>query len=195
MAKPATPLRRFLTRLLVVCPLLAGIAFFVNMYRQNTTADPFTAIASAFGAGLLTFITLSLLASPVAEALGTVFSWLLFSTSSVNTPKPQYGHAEVLEKQDAYEEAIEEYRTVARLFRRDAKPYLEMIRIAVVRLRDPDRAQALYREGMQKLRGRAARQTLVRMYPAILSEVSGGRRPPIHLKESARPSPTVTDNQ
>jgi hypothetical protein len=75
----------------------------------------------------------------------------------------------------------------------EVKPYIEMMNIAVRYMKDPDRARAIYRRGISRLKSSKDRETLKRMYDAISTRddepqwVQKQRRRRLSVKKYRRP--------
>jgi tetratricopeptide (TPR) repeat protein len=84
-------------------------------------------------------------------------------------PRPIYGIPEALAARGKYAEAEAEYEKIIQEFPGEVKPHIDLINIAVTRLKDAELAERLYRRGMETLKEPAARETLTRMYEGISS--------------------------
>ncbi len=71
-----------------------------------------------------------------------------------------------------YEEAIAGFERIAQDYPDEVKPYIEMIDIAIVNLKDPERANALYRRGILFLKKNEDKEVLARMYGAIRTRLN-----------------------
>jgi len=54
----------------------------------------------------------------------------------------------------------------------EVKPYIEMIDIAIVNLKDPDRANAIYQRGLSLLSKEDDKAVLARMYGAMRTRLN-----------------------
>ena len=63
-----------------------------------------------------------------------------------------------------YEEAMAGMEEIAEKYPQETRPYITMIEIAIVDLKDPKRASAIYDRGMSILKKRGDRHALTQMY-------------------------------
>ena len=66
-----------------------------------------------------------------------------------------------------YEEAIAGFDRIAADYPDEVKPYIEMINISIVNLKDPDRANEIFQRGVSILRKDRDKEVLATMYGAI----------------------------
>ncbi len=64
------------------------------------------------------------------------------------------------------------FEKIAETYPDEVQPYIHMIDIAIVNLKDPDRANAIYRRGISSLRRDEAKGELARMYSAIRTRLN-----------------------
>ncbi|MDX1680145.1 MAG: hypothetical protein R3242_05370 [Akkermansiaceae bacterium] len=89
-----------------------------------------------------------MLAPPIARGLVEwAYDRLTYSEKYRHAP-PMYGRPQSLRKSRRYEEAMKAYEEIAEDYPDELKPYLEMIDIALSDLKDPDRAELIYRRGV-----------------------------------------------
>ena len=110
---------------------------------------------------------------------------LLFSPGRRFTkPQPIYSIPEAKVKQGRHEEAWSLYEEIIEKHPERLKPYVKMIDIAIVHLKDWERATAIYQRGMAALPKQKDRETLTKLYKAmstrLQSELGGDslRSPP-----------------
>ena len=70
-----------------------------------------------------------------------------------------------------YEEAMAGFETIAEEYPDEVKPYIAMIDISIVNLKDPERAKAIFQRGVSAMKKRDDREALARMYSAIRSRL------------------------
>ena len=71
-----------------------------------------------------------------------------------------------------YEEAISGFEEIAQEYPKETKPYIEMIDIAIRNLKDPERANAIYRRGLAVLKRDKDREVLAIMYSATRTRLN-----------------------
>jgi tetratricopeptide (TPR) repeat protein len=91
--------------------------------------------------------------------------------------EPIYSAARTLANRGKYTEAIAEYESIMEEFPEVAKPYIEIINIALMKLHDQSIAETYYTRGMKMLQRQGERDVLRHMYGAIQSRLNrrGGR--------------------
>lgn len=119
-----------------------------------------------FGAMLLGAILLGpILSTWFAEPVGRLF----FPEERYDQVQPLYSVAEAKVAKEAFEEAMTFYAHIAEQHPKDLKPYVDRIRICVVHLHDPARAERVLQEGREALHDPESRERLEAMYQAISS--------------------------
>ncbi len=98
-----------------------------------------------------------------------------FRTSSSRLP--DYQEPRALEARGRYEEAMAVYRKIAAEYPGELKPWVEMMRIALLGLGDRGRFRRVYRRGLESLEKRTDRELLDREYDRVASmaDRSAGR--------------------
>ncbi len=114
-----------------------------------------------------------LVAWDVTNYFAQFFGRLLYPKCEIEH-HPLYSIAQALAAKGKYVEAEKEYEKIIQEFPNEAKPHLDLIRIAAVRLNDAELAEKLYLRGMQLLKDADARQTLTRMYAETRSQLTTG---------------------
>lgn len=105
-----------------------------------------------------------ILAFPVAELLAEPASGLFYPGGTPEKPPPMYSIPESKRARGLYEEAMDGMEEIVRKFPGEVRPYITMIEIAIVDLKDPERASAVYDRGMAALSRTADRHALTQMY-------------------------------
>jgi hypothetical protein len=82
-------------------------------------------------------------------------------------PAPMYGIPESKRAKGRYEEAIADYERIAAEYPGELRPYVGMIEIAIVNLRDPQRAARVFERGVAALEDPDARDALARVYSGV----------------------------
>lgn len=143
-------------------------------------ATPFLVLAVSFaGKGTLAILTpfclvavAVILAPPLARLFAEPASGLFYPAGHFDRPPPVYSIPESKRAKGLYEEAIAGFEKIAEEYPDEVKPYVEMIDIAIVCLKDPGRANAIYQRGMSKLCKDDAKEVLARMYSAIRTRLN-----------------------
>ena len=101
---------------------------------------------------------------------------------------PLYGWPAALAARGHFEEAMTAYEDLLRKHPDVPRLYTEAIDLAVVRLRDGARAEAIYRRGLAALRDEGDRKALTGVYEAVRTRLDSGPRwrrdqgnSPLHL--------------
>ncbi len=145
-------------------PLVVFVAGLVLIWTWKGDVDTVNQLLL----GMAMLLVGGLLAAPqivnlIAEPAGMLF----FPGDSDDEIRPLYSIAEGKARRGHYEEAIKDYEKIAERFPEETKPYVDMISIAIVNLRDGARAEAIYRKGLLALQKQEGREVLTRMYMAI----------------------------
>ena len=150
-------LRRMCWRLLLALPLF-GLGFYLLCGGLGT---------AFFGAATI-IVGACIAAFPLAELFGRPLMSLYWPTAS-GPVKPNYSIPEAHVKQGRYEQAMAEYEAIAQQYPNEVQAYIGMIEIAFRDLKDPQRANAAYRRGMEQFRNKKHEAMLHRMYTAFRS--------------------------
>jgi hypothetical protein len=103
------------------------------------------------------------------EATETLFH----PSSGFDRPPPMYGIPESKRKSGLYEEAMAGYGKIAEQYPGEVRPYLAMMEIAIVDLKDPERGSAVYEKGMSAITTPEDQETLSSFYIAHCSRLAG----------------------
>lgn len=71
-----------------------------------------------------------------------------------------------------YEEAMAGFEKITEEYPDEVQPYVEMIDMAIVKLKDPERAHAIYQRGVSRLKKDEDKEALARMYGAIRTRLN-----------------------
>ena len=165
-------------RLLICLPLL-GIAMYC--WAQSTSlGGPGGAGFRLVSIGCIGIIAIYL-AFPLAQTFAEPVGGLFWPDQRNKRPLPIYGIAESKRVQGLYEEAFDAFEGIAEAYRDEIKPHIQMIEMAIIDLKDPERAEAVYRRGMARLRKQDARKVLTHMYETTL--------PRLHSRHTNTPVP------
>lgn len=133
--------------------------------------------------GFLFFLIGTLfIAGPISQRLASPAGSLFWPRRYYDKPQPIYGIPQTLRKKGHIEEAIAEYERLAAAYPDETTPWLEMMDIALMDLRDPDRANAIYQAGIAKLRHPDDKDILAKFYAETRTRLDvRPPRPPLHL--------------
>ena len=147
-----------------------------------------TAILLAYGpfGGFLGFglylVASIILAFPLANLAATVLSNLFWSISYFDKPQPIYGIPQSRRVKGLPEDALAEYEKILAQFPDEVRPHLDMIEIALLDLRDPARARALYLRALDRLKNPADKAALETIYSETLTRLDPKPdHPPLHF--------------
>lgn len=111
------------------------------------------------------------LAFPIAGLLAERTGSLFWPNRRFDRPIPMYSIPQSKRKQGHFEEAIADYEGIAEEYPDETQPYVEMIDICIVDLKDPNRAYVIYDRGMNVLKKEKDKEALTTMYKAISSRL------------------------
>lgn len=159
-----------LKRVLIAVPFVA-LSFFLL-----SRAGGGGSLLGAYAMGLLgcaSMIAVAIVvAFPLARLIAEPSGSLYWPTGRFDRPQPMYGIPQSKRAKGLYEQAMAGYEKIIRDYPGELKPYVEMIDIAVVDLRDPDRATWLLNRGLAVLKKEEDRATLSRIYSAIITRLT-----------------------
>lgn len=95
----------------------------------------------------------------------------MFTPRHKGKPVPMYGIPESLAAKGKYIEAEMEYEKIIQEYPQEIKPHIDMINIAVVRLKNGELAKKLYERGMELIEDPDSRANLTKMYDSISSRL------------------------
>lgn len=158
--------------------ILAGIALhalfatpvFALAYWRLATVDSGLVAAGQLLIGMaLMLLGAVILGWPIARLLAESWGSIYYSSGRFDRPQPIYSIPAANAKKGLFEEAIAGYERIAEEYPSEVKPYIEMIEIAVVHLRNADRATRIYRTGLATLTEAKDRNVLSEMYAGIIT--------------------------
>ena len=121
-------------------------------------------------AGCFFWLLAAILMAPwLAGWLSSRSGGLFFPEDRFDRPQPHYSLAEAKAKRGAFEAAMADYAKMAVEDPAEIRPYFEMIDLALMHLHDRDRAEAVFRQGMETLEQPEPRAALGRYYAAACS--------------------------
>jgi len=113
-----------------------------------------------------------ILASPLTRLLAEPAGSLFYPVRRFDRPQPMYSIPQSKRAKGLYEEAMAGFEKIAETYPDEVQPYIHMIDIAIVNLKDPDRANAIYQRGFSTLKQNDAKGELARMYSAIRTRLN-----------------------
>ena len=159
--------------------ILYAIGWFIT---KQVTGEPVQDLAVAlFGLAFMVAAAL-VFASPLARVFfGEPMATLFYPAEHFDGPQPMYSIPESKRKSGLFEEALAGYGKIAGLYPGEVRPYLAMMEIAIVDLKDPERGARIYEKGMSLLTKPEDQQALAAFYIAHCSRLAG---PPEWLKQA-----------
>ncbi len=115
------------------------------------------------------------MARPVARLFAEPFGSLFFPSSHFDKPQPMYGIPEARRQEGKYEEAMAGFAKIAGEDPQEVRAYIAMIDTAIVNLKDEARANAIFQNGVAKLKRAEDRDQLASSYSNIRSRIVSDR--------------------
>jgi len=112
------------------------------------------------------------LAFPLARLLSESSGGLFYPGRRFDRPQPMYSIPQAKRQKGQYEEAIAGFEQIAVDYPDEVQPYIEMMDIAIVNLKDPGRANAIYLRGVSAMKKNEDKETLARMFTAIRTRLN-----------------------
>jgi len=141
--------------------IVAAPFFVVGMTGALSILSPFCVVAGAI-----------ILAPPLARLIAEPTGNLFYPSRHYDGPQPAYSIPQAKRARGQYEQAMAGFEKIAEDHPDEVKPYIEMIDIAIVNLKDPDRANAIYQRGVSLLSKEDDKAVLPRMYGAIRTRLN-----------------------
>lgn len=155
--------REFRVRLIVgFCCFLAGI------YAAAVTEGSIVGLLVA-----LPFIGIGALvvAPAITAILAQPFSSLFYPSERFDGPQPMYSVPQAKRAKGLYEEAMTGYERIASRYPKEVKPYIEMIDIAIVNLRNVERAKSILGRGIVLLGNESDEKVLKEFCDATITRL------------------------
>jgi len=142
-----------------------------------------------------------ILAFPFAEMLAEPISGLGYPGGRRERPPPMYSVQEAKRAKGLYEEAMAGLEEILLKYPQEARAYIALVEIAIVDLKDPERASDIYDRGIGALTKETDRHALTQMYLGNCSRLT--EHPEWLRKEQERilstkdvqlPKPTVPEH-
>ena len=116
--------------------------------------------------------TAIIMAPPVARLVAEPSGSLFYPGGRFSRPQPVYSIPQSKRAKGLYEEALTGFEAIAEEYPTEVNPYIEMIDISIVNLKDPDRAKEIYQRGMYLLKKDNDKEVLATMYSAIRTRLN-----------------------
>jgi tetratricopeptide (TPR) repeat protein len=113
-----------------------------------------------------------ILAPPLARLISEPAGSFFYSEKPYVQPQTLYDLPESLREKGRYAEAISEYQKIAGKYHEDTKPYIEMMDIAMVDLKDRELAAAIFNRGLSSLQNKDDQDVLKIAHATVTSEFS-----------------------
>jgi len=150
--------------------LLGGLVFVAGAICADAAGDGFARLlCSLFFAGILAVA----IGPPLCELMAEPIRGLFYPVQRFDRPQPIYGAPASKRARGHYEDAIAGYKQLAVDYPEEIQPYLALIEIAAIDLKDPERARGFYRRGMTLFTDPGRRDVLSRHFEAQLSRLTG----------------------
>ena len=102
-------------------------------------------------------------ALPIANRIGVLAGSFYTGGEQFSTPPPSYSAAEGLVASGYYEDAIEAYETIAADHPYEITPHLQVMKIWITKLQNPQAAADAYTNAMTRIKGARNRERFDRM--------------------------------
>lgn len=113
-----------------------------------------------------------IIAAPLARLIAEPGGNLFYPDRRFSRPQPIYSIPESKRTQGLYEEAIAGFEKIAADYPDQVKPYIDMIDISIVNLKDPNRANEIFQLGIASLKRDQDKEALSIMYSAIRTRLN-----------------------
>lgn len=144
--------------------LPAAAAFWFGWRLLMTERTHLSDLPSAF-AGLGLVVLASILLAPLlARVIAHPAGSLYYPGTRSWTPPPMYSQVEARRKDGRLDEAMDLLQSIADQYPRELRPYLDMIEIAFLELRNPELANAVYRRSRQLFTRRRERKVIEKTF-------------------------------
>jgi len=108
-----------------------------------------------------------LIGSPIARLIAEPAGRLYYSERYARKTQPLYSIPKSKRAKGLYEEAISGLESIAKDYPEEVIPYIDMIEIAALDLKDMERADRIYQKSLSSLENEEAREILTQKYEAI----------------------------
>lgn len=163
----------------VILAVLAG-AYIWKLINQGS----FISLVSCVGLILLMAV---FLAPATARLLGEPSGNLFYPGKRIKGPQPLYGIPETKRKQGLIQEAFDSYQKMSETYPQELKPYLGMMDIAVIDMKNMDLAESIHQHALLALKKEKDRDVLTKLYTTICSQhkSESHKRPLVIIRKPA----------
>jgi hypothetical protein len=150
-------------RCIVAAPCFWGCWYFLsgtNAYLQDLPAIMVGFVLGLMGAAFLVPPVVTLFVEPTGN--------LFYPGQRYDKRQPMFDLPQAMRRRGQYDEAMSAYQKLAKEDPYDVRPYVEMINIAIMDLRDISLAESILQRGVRKVRYKDGK-TLKKMFAAIKS--------------------------
>ena len=156
--------------------LAAAVLFFGLgvwlLIRAPGAASLIVVAVVLMGAFAMWLVAAVLMAPTVAGWLAAPWGGLFFPSARNEKPPPHYSLAEAKMQRDDFEGALADYVKITLNYPGEVRPYCDMVDIVLRHLDDPERAEVIYRKGMETLEDQEAKEVLARHFRAAKSRAA-----------------------
>ncbi len=146
---------------LILRILIASPLFYIGISGWAGFASPFLVLAGGI-----------ILARPFASLLAEPFGKLFWSGERFDRPQPMYGIPQSKRAKGLYEESMAGFAKIAKDYPNEVQPYIEMIDIAIINLKNPERANRIFQDGISALSKDEDKEALAKVYSAIRTRLN-----------------------
>ncbi|MDD4873049.1 MAG: hypothetical protein PHR77_21050 [Kiritimatiellae bacterium] len=117
------------------------------------------------------FLGAIVIAPAITAILAQPFSSLFYPSDRFDGPQPMYSVPQAKRAKGLYEEAMTGYEKIASRYPKEVKPYIEMIDIAIMNLRNVERAKSIVGRGIVLLGNENDKKVLKEFYNATITRL------------------------
>lgn len=155
--------------------VLASPFFALGYYILFRASDSGDGVVGAFDLSLFGFAGIILgaiiVAFPLARLAAEASGNLFWPGKHFDRRQPMYGAPRTKRARGDYEEAMAGFEQIASDYPGELQAYVEMIEIAIVNLKDADRANTIYQRGVAAMKSQESKEKLAGMYSAVRSRL------------------------
>ncbi len=149
--------------------ILSAIPFLIaSWFMASSALKGNAALLNAPASVLCLLIGGFILGPPIARLISQPVGGLFHPDNATGIPPPQYSMAKAKRSKGLFEEAFDEYRKISDQYPEEIKPYLEMIDIAILHLKDRKRAERIYEKALVNLKDKPNIEMIKRSYEEII---------------------------
>ena len=163
--------RRLGVRVLIAGPFF--VASGVLMVLGASGRGGMMGVYVLFCLGVAALIVGAIIVIPVITgAIGSSVASSLFLPEREIEPAPRYSMAQAMIQRGEFEGALARFREIADEFPQEVRTYVEMIDVALSRLKDAKRAEGFYRQGLAALVSPEDRGKLTHSYEILRTDAA-----------------------